>query len=352
MDLLPILLAEEMNPLLWGTLAFWLAALGGCIGSFLNVVVYRLPRGRNLSYPGSACPHCGHAIRWYHNIPVLGWLMLRGRCYDCKAPIAPRYPIVEAIVAMTFVAAAITGPLMGGMQVNDPLIRTAEELPALVWGRYAYHLLLLCVLLAASQIEWDGPSEDSKFPWRLLWVPLLIGLIAPVIWPELNPVPVTDPLPAGLNNQPHWQALVEGLAGISIGAFLAALAWPATGLAALGSQGHKLAIMHAALIGAFLGWQAAGALVLGTAAIYGIPVSIALFDPLLRKLPWTVVLWLLATVWIVLWNDLLAANSLVGVDLKAKQLSAILVASISIAAMSGWTWGIARKWQEITPVKE
>jgi hypothetical protein len=110
--------------------------------------------------------------------------------------------------------------------------------------------------------------------------------------------------------------------------------------------------MHAALVGAFLGWQAAGALVLGTAAVYGVPVMIALFDPLLRKLPWTVVLWLLTTAWIVFWNDLLAATSLVGVDLKAKQFSAIVVGSISVAAISGWTWAIARKWQVITPSKD
>jgi len=346
------LLADQMNPLLWGTLVLWLAALGGCIGSFLNVVVYRLPRGRNLSYPGSACPICGHAIRWYHNIPVLGWLILRGRCYDCRAPIAPRYPLVEAIVAMTFAATAITGPLAGGMQINDPFIRTGEELPALVWGRYAYHLILLCVLLAAAQIEWDGPSAEARFPWRLLWVPLGIGLLAPLIWPELNPVPITNQLPAEIEQQPRFQALVEGLAGVGLGALLAALAWPATGLAALGSQGHKLAILHATLVGAFLGWQAAGALVLGTAALYGIPVIIALFDPLLRRLPWTVVLWLLTTGWIVLWNDLLKANSLVGVDLKAKHFSAIIVGCISVAAMSGWTWAIARKWQEITPSED
>jgi prepilin signal peptidase PulO-like enzyme (type II secretory pathway) len=346
-----MLLAEQMPMplLLWATLALWLAAVGGCIGSFLNVVVYRLPRGKNLSYPGSACPLCGHPIRWYHNIPIFGWLILRGRCHDCHAPIAPRYPMVEAIVAGIFVATAITGPLAGGMQVSDPLIRTATELPGVVWGRYAYHLLLLCVLLAAAQIEWDGPSKESRFPWLLLFVPLTIGIVAPIFWPELNPVPLANPLPAWLAEQPQLQALAEGLAGIVVGAAMAALAWPATGFAAFGSKGHYLALIHAATIGAFLGWQAAAGLVLCTAAVYGLPVIMALFDPLLRRLPWTMVLWVLTTGWIILWNDLIDEHPLVGVDLKARQIAALIVASISIAAMSGWTWAIARRWQKVNP---
>ena len=87
-------------------LAFWIFVVGGAVGSFLNVVVYRLPRGMSLSRPGSHCPKCGHAIRWYHNLPIAGWLLLRGKCYDCKAPISPRYPLVELAVAVLFVAAA------------------------------------------------------------------------------------------------------------------------------------------------------------------------------------------------------------------------------------------------------
>ena len=84
----------------------WFTLLGACIGSFLNVVVYRLPRGESLIHPGSRCPACGHPIRWYHNIPVFGWLMLRGRCYDCGARISARYPLVEAAVAGLFAALA------------------------------------------------------------------------------------------------------------------------------------------------------------------------------------------------------------------------------------------------------
>ena len=67
-----------------------------CLGSFGNVFLVRFPKGRSLVHPASSCPHCGHAIRWRHNVPVLGWILLRGRCFDCRRPISPRYPAMEA----------------------------------------------------------------------------------------------------------------------------------------------------------------------------------------------------------------------------------------------------------------
>ncbi|MEA2370371.1 MAG: leader peptidase (prepilin peptidase) / N-methyltransferase [Solirubrobacteraceae bacterium] len=73
---------------------------GAIIGSFLNVVVYRLPRGESLSTPGSRCPSCETPIKPYDNVPVLGWLWLRGRCRSCQAPISARYPLVEAATAV------------------------------------------------------------------------------------------------------------------------------------------------------------------------------------------------------------------------------------------------------------
>jgi leader peptidase (prepilin peptidase) / N-methyltransferase len=78
--------------------------LGLAVGSFLNVVVYRVPTGGSLIHPPSHCPCCGHPIRKRHNIPVLGWLMLRGRCADCRASISVRYPLVELVTALLFVA--------------------------------------------------------------------------------------------------------------------------------------------------------------------------------------------------------------------------------------------------------
>ncbi len=87
--------------------AAFAALLGLAVGSFLNVVVHRLPLGESLSHPGSRCPACGHEVRARDNIPVLSWLLLRGRCRDCGAPISPRYPLLEAATAVLWVAVVV-----------------------------------------------------------------------------------------------------------------------------------------------------------------------------------------------------------------------------------------------------
>ncbi len=78
-------------------LIFCLAMLGGAFGSFLNVVIWRLPAGMSLINPPSHCPKCGHSIRFYDNIPILGWIFLGGKCRDCHNPISVRYPFIEAL---------------------------------------------------------------------------------------------------------------------------------------------------------------------------------------------------------------------------------------------------------------
>jgi leader peptidase (prepilin peptidase)/N-methyltransferase len=88
-------------------LVLFAVLLGLVIGSFLNVVVWRVPRGESVVNPPSACPSCGSAIRPRDNVPVLGWLVLRGRCRDCRAPISARYPLVEAGTAALFAVMAL-----------------------------------------------------------------------------------------------------------------------------------------------------------------------------------------------------------------------------------------------------
>jgi leader peptidase (prepilin peptidase)/N-methyltransferase len=87
-------------------LAVFAGLLGLAIGSFLNVVIYRVPRGESISRPRSKCPACGTPIRWYDNIPVLSWVLLRARCRACKAPISARYPLVELVTGAVFFAGA------------------------------------------------------------------------------------------------------------------------------------------------------------------------------------------------------------------------------------------------------
>ena len=93
----------------WTVLA---ALLGLAIGSFLNVVIYRVPAGESIVSPPSKCPRCGSEIRNRHNVPVLGWLVLRGKCFDCGLPISPRYPLVEAATGIAF--AGVTAALLAG----------------------------------------------------------------------------------------------------------------------------------------------------------------------------------------------------------------------------------------------
>ncbi len=78
---------------------------GLCIGSFINVCIYRLPESKSIVYPGSSCPKCGYEIKFYDNIPILSYLWLRGRCRQCSVPISPRYPIVELICGLFAVCA-------------------------------------------------------------------------------------------------------------------------------------------------------------------------------------------------------------------------------------------------------
>ncbi len=122
-------------------IAFW---FGSVYGSFLNVVIHRLPREESIVRPRSRCPRCDAAIAWYDNIPVASWLILRGRCRRCRKPISARYPLVEAA----------TGLLAAALQ------RRWTEMPA--WTAFA---ALACgALLAVALIDWDTfliPDELS-----------------------------------------------------------------------------------------------------------------------------------------------------------------------------------------------
>jgi len=83
----------------------FVAVLGAMVGSFLNVCIYRLPIGKSIVWPASACAQCGRLLAWFENIPIVSWTLLRGRCRTCKKPISGRYPLVESLTALMFAAA-------------------------------------------------------------------------------------------------------------------------------------------------------------------------------------------------------------------------------------------------------
>jgi leader peptidase (prepilin peptidase)/N-methyltransferase len=200
------LLAQETDLLslpapLLAFLAIWFFAVGGCIGSFLNVVIYRWPRGQSIVSPPSRCPRCGAGIRTRHNLPVVGWLLLRGRCYDCQAPISARYPIVEFLVGLLFLLLALQSLLPGGpwWLLNEPWRGLPESQWPCLAIAYSYYQTLNVTLIAAAYIAWDR----QRVPWKLYALALLLGLVAPLFWNEVRP--------GGVTPQHGWEAARLGL---------------------------------------------------------------------------------------------------------------------------------------------
>ena len=129
----------------WIWLVF-IFAFGCCIGSFLNVVIYRVPRDESLVKPASACPACGRHIRFYDNIPLLSWLLLGRKCRYCKAPISPRYFVIELLTGSVFTALFVLYFRVG-------LRAGIESFWWAGWFIYALHITLLGALIAASAID-------------------------------------------------------------------------------------------------------------------------------------------------------------------------------------------------------
>ncbi|MGD2111276.1 MAG: A24 family peptidase [Phycisphaerae bacterium] len=161
-------------------LCFW-TAFGLCLGSFLNAVIYRLPRNRSLLRPlWSACPHCRHRIRWYDNLPVLSFILLRGRCRDCGIPIATHYVVVElsaALIVLMLLDALFIGNVRGGVSVTQ--FGITEHL-ALDWPIFMAHVVLFACLLPMSVIDIEHYWVDIRFTnfatiagfvFHTLWTP-------------------------------------------------------------------------------------------------------------------------------------------------------------------------------------
>jgi leader peptidase (prepilin peptidase) / N-methyltransferase len=143
------------------------AVTGLCLGSFLNVVAYRLPAGMSLATPPSACPGCGVAIRPYDNVPVLSWLMLRGHCRSCETSISPRYPLTEAITAALFAAVVIAHGASSSVWLD--LIFVAA-LVAITRIDLEHRIIpdRILVPLAAAALVLTAIFEPHQLPERLI----------------------------------------------------------------------------------------------------------------------------------------------------------------------------------------
>ena len=156
----------------WIWLVF-IFAFGACVGSFLNVVIYRLPREKSLVSPPSACPACNTPIRFYNNIPLFSWLILRGKCPDCKEPISYRYFLVELLTAALFGGIYLCFFWFGlrdvGMSGQSPM----QQFFGGGWLFYGVTMTLSAVFLAASAID----LELFIIPLELCWFVTLVGLV-------------------------------------------------------------------------------------------------------------------------------------------------------------------------------
>jgi leader peptidase (prepilin peptidase)/N-methyltransferase len=152
-------------------------ALGACVGSFLNVVVWRLPRDESLVTPPSHCPKCNTPLRWYDNIPVFGWITLGGKCRYCGQAISARYPIVEAIVGLLFVLYYLMffivqqgpcSPIERG-EFTAPYVLTIQK----DWPIYGLYVFAVSALLAASLID----AENFFIPQSIPALMAVIGVL-------------------------------------------------------------------------------------------------------------------------------------------------------------------------------
>jgi leader peptidase (prepilin peptidase)/N-methyltransferase len=183
---------------------------GLCIGSFLNVVIYRLPLHQSLATPPSRCRHCGYSLQWFDNIPVLSWAMLRGRCRKCGVGVSWQYPVVELITAALFVIVVWLTPM-------GPLVAT--------------RLLLVCILIALFGIDLEHQILPNSITLPGIVVGLLLSLIAP---PGLKDALIGAVLGAGI---------LYAIAG-------AYSLWRREEGMGMGD------VKMLAMIGAFLGWKA------------------------------------------------------------------------------------------------
>lgn len=210
---------------------------GTLIGSFLNVVIYRVPLGRSIVAPPSACSACGHQVRGFDNIPVVSWLVLRGKCRDCAAPISVRYPLVELAAAIAFglvawrfspALLAATGPV--------ELLAAALELVAFLY--------FFAISLALALIDLD----THRLPNVIVLPAYLVGAVL---------------LGTSAALTGSWAEF--GLA--AIGALASGSLYLVLALVRPGGMGMG-DVKLAGVAGLFLGWLGAPELILGTVAAF------------------------------------------------------------------------------------
>jgi len=264
--------------------------LGAVVGSFLNVVIHRVPAGLSVVHPPSACPSCSSPVRAYDNIPVISWLVLRARCRDCGAPISPRYPLVELTTALVFiVVAAMLGPQL---ELDAPVVPLLADLVVL-----AALLYLAAISIALTAIDLDV----HRLPNSIVLPAYLVGAVA---------------LTAAAFATGDLESLARAAAGAGI-LFTAYLV-----LALIAPRGMGLGdVKLAGVLGLFLGWFGWYALAVGALAafllggLYGVILILARRARRTTAIPFGP--WMLAGAWVgILFGEPIARGYLAAFGLE------------------------------------
>lgn len=256
----------------------WVFVLGISIGSFLNVLIARLPYEKAIAWPGSRCFKCLQPIRFWDNLPILGYLRLRGRCRSCKASFSSRYLWIELLTGLLFVGLFLWEIVWNKQEIPGLRGGFVLGLPPLhAWLYAAAHAYLLAMLLASAVIDLDYRIIPTQITYSGTLVGLVVSTLMPWPWPsDLHTVPlladwslpqVQGTIPTGVALWPVWTPPSWAPAGSPQLGFLTGLAGAAAGMATIralkfvfeyGFGQEALGLGDADLLmmaGAFLGWQ-------------------------------------------------------------------------------------------------
>jgi leader peptidase (prepilin peptidase)/N-methyltransferase len=197
-------------------------AFGGIVGSFINVVIYRLPAGMSVITPSSRCPTCGARLSWWENTPILGWLLVRGRCRHCGVPISPQYMLVELFMALLFAGLYVAFYMAGPALYGPTPAYTAgwwDEVGGNWWyynGVWTFPAFIALVFMLAGLVAMTIiDARTFEIPIK---IPVVVTLIAFVAWPVQALLPVhpraLDLWPIQTTNWQWFAVACGGMLGI------------------------------------------------------------------------------------------------------------------------------------------
>jgi leader peptidase (prepilin peptidase) / N-methyltransferase len=242
-------------------IAFFAFTLGAIVGSFLNVVIHRYPLEESIVFPASHCPHCNTPIRWYDNIPILSFVVLRARCRACRMPISARYPLVELANALFYLALFLhTGPTIG------------------------FPLIAAIVSMTIALIYIDAQIQI---------LPDIIDLPGIAIGVAIGALALGNSYPTLILSSSLVDALLGALFGASVLLAIIGIYWLVRRVEGMGQGDVKML----AMIGATLGWRSIPAMLLLASvagAVIGVPIALRSGRGMQLPLPFGVFLGLAA----------------------------------------------------------